>query len=348
MSLARTRGVFERDVLPEYLARTRWYPERSPREIRPTLTSAVPFCDIGDNRPWLAFFEATTERGASTRYVLPMRIEWVRFDRERYNPRAFAAVRQGAREGTLLDVATDQIFIALLLRNLRESLTVDENGLQLEFRPTTKFSDNAIKPPEHIRAVEAEQSNSTALVDNDYVVKVYRKLESGINPEIEIGRFLTEVAGFANTPALIGSVELVEGNDRSAIAIVHALVENQGDAWTVTSAYLDRFVDEQRLLGASEHADKSEEQVPYLRYMSQAGRRVAEMHLALACRDEFADFAPEPTRAEDGERWIDDVMACAERVFDALKQRRDTVRDADRLLVDQMLAQRDGLHARLG
>jgi maltose alpha-D-glucosyltransferase/alpha-amylase len=50
-----------------------------------------------------------------------MQIEWVRFDRERYNPRAFAAVRQGAREGTLLDVATDQIFIALLLRNLRNS-----------------------------------------------------------------------------------------------------------------------------------------------------------------------------------------------------------------------------------
>ena len=58
--------------------------------------------------------------GATTRYVLPMQIEWVRFDRERYNPRAFAAVRQGAREGTLLDVATDQIFIALLLRNLRD------------------------------------------------------------------------------------------------------------------------------------------------------------------------------------------------------------------------------------
>ena len=150
----------------------------------------------------------------------------------------------------------------------------------------------------HIRAVETEQSNSTALVDNDYVVKIYRKLEPGINPEIEIGRFLTEVAGFANTPALLGSVELVEGDKTSAVAIVHAFVENQGDAWTVTSAYLDRFVEEQRLLAASEHPGESEEQVPYLRYMSQTGRRVAEMHLALAGSDEFADFAPEPTRPE--------------------------------------------------
>ena len=125
MSLALTRSVFEHDVLPTYLARTRWYPERSAKAISPALTSAIPFCDVGDNRPWLAFFEAT-KRGTTTRYVLPMQIEWVRFDRKRYNPRAFAAVRQGAREGTLLDVATDQIFISLLLHNLRNALTVEE------------------------------------------------------------------------------------------------------------------------------------------------------------------------------------------------------------------------------
>jgi maltose alpha-D-glucosyltransferase/alpha-amylase len=346
VSLARTRGVFERDVLPGYLARTRWYPERSPTAIQPVLTSAIPFCDIGDNRPYLTFFEAT-QRGVTARYVLPMQIEWVRFDRERYNPRAFAAVRQGAREGTLLDVATDHIFIALLLRNLRETLTVEENGLRLEFRATSKFSDKPVKTPEHIRAVEAEQSNSTALVDNEYVVKVYRKLESGINPEIEIGRFLTEVAGFANTPALLGSVELVEGDGNSAIAVVHAFVENQGDAWTVTSAYLDRFIDEQRLLASSEDSGESEEQVSYQRYMSQTGMRVAEMHLALAASQEFADFTPEPTGAADVRRWIEDVVARSERVFDALKQRRDTIKEADRPLVDQVLAQRQTLLDRL-
>ncbi len=347
VSLARTRSVFERDVLPGHLARTRWYPERSAAAIRPNLISAIPFCDIGDNRPWLAFFEAT-QRDTVARYVLPMQIEWVRFDRERYNPRAFAAVRQGAREGTLLDVATDPIFIALLLRNLRVALTVEEGGLRLEFRPTSKFVDRPIKTPEHIRAVETEQSNSTALVDSDYVVKVYRKLESGTNPEIEIGRFLTEVAGFANTPALLGSVELVEGDTRAAVAIVHAFVENQGEAWTVTSAYLDRFVDEQRLLAGSEHPGENEEQVPYLRYMSQIGRRVAEMHLALASSQEFADFKPEPTRPDDVQRWIGDMVIRAERIFDGLNQRRDAIRESDRLLVDQVLAQRATLKDRLG
>jgi len=348
MSLERTRGVFERDVLPAHLARTRWYPERSARAIQPKLTSAVPFAEIGDNRPWLAFFE-TTQRGVTNRYVLPMQIEWVRFDRERYNPRAFAAVRQGAREGTLLDVATDQIFIALLLHNLHKSLVVEneDESARLEFRPTAKLADKPFHQPVNIRAVETEQSNSTALVDSDCVVKMYRKLQTGINPEIELGRFLTDVAGYANTPALLGSVELVEGDQTSAIAIVHAFVQNQGDAWTVTSAYLDRFVDEQKLLANGDEVAQSEEQVPYLRYMSQTGRRVAEMHMALASRDDIADFKPEPVTAADVGMWIDEIVDRAELVFEALRPRLSSAKDADRALIEQVLALRGGLRERL-
>ena len=100
---------------------------------------------------------------------------------------------------------------------------------------------------------------------------------------------------------------------------------------------------------ASEHAGESEEQVPYLRYMSQTGRRVAEMHLALASQPTtLPDFAPEPIRPrgraalDRGRRW-----PARERVFDALKQRRDTLREADRALVDQVLAQRATLRDRL-
>jgi maltose alpha-D-glucosyltransferase / alpha-amylase len=345
VSLARTRGVFERDVLPSYLARTRWYPERAAEAIHPKLTSAVPFCDVGDNRPWVAFFEsAQQETGA--RYILPMRIEWVRFDREHYNPHAFAAVRQGAREGTLLDTATDEIFIALLLRNLRNHLIVEEAGSCLEFRPTAQLLDRPDKPLQHVRAVETEQSNSTALVGNDYVVKVYRKLQAGINPEIEVGRFLTEIAGFANAPALLGSVELIEGDQRSAVAVVHAFVENQGDAWTVTSAYLDRFVDEQRLLANSDRPGESEEQIPYLRYMAQTGRRVAEMQMALASHD-LDDFTPEPTTPQDIKRWIDGTVDRAEHAFAGVQQRRASAKESDRALIDQLLEQRGRLRDRL-
>jgi len=346
VSLARARGVFERDVLPDHLARTRWYPEHAPEAIRPTLVSAVPFCDIGDNKPWLAFFEAT-RRGATARYVLPMLIEWVRFDRERYNPHAFAAVRQGAREGTLLDVATNQIFAGLLLRNLKQSLTIEENGLCLEFRPTSKFADRTVRQPVHIEAFETERPSSTALVDSDYVIKLHRKLEHGVHPAIEVGQYLTDLTDFANSPALLGSVELVDGNNRSAVATVHAYVPNQGDGWAVSAAYLDRFVDRQRLLPAGENPSNSEEQALYARFMSQAGRRTAELHLALASNSEIAGFAPEPMRPKDVQSWIGEVTALASRVMNSLSQRRDMIREPNRRLFDRVMEQRDTLPDRL-
>jgi maltose alpha-D-glucosyltransferase / alpha-amylase len=345
VSLARTRSVFERDVLPGHLARSRWYPEHRASAIHPALTSAIPFCDIGDNRPWLAFFEVT-EHEVTTRYVLPMQIEWVRFDRERYNPHALAAVRQGAREGTLLDVAYDPIFHGLLLRNLRQALTIEENGASLEFRRTSKFSSKPVSQPERVTLVDGGPLSSIAFVNGSYVVKLYRKLEAGINPEIEIGRFLTEVAGFANTPAMLGSVEL-EGETRGAIAIVHALVGNQGDAWTVTAAYLDRFVEEQRLLAASQHPTESEEQAPYLRHMSQIGRRTAEMHLALSTASGLTDFAPEPIRPADVRCWSEKILASAGHVFETMRQRRDGFSDGDRPLVDQLLTLEAALRDRL-
>jgi maltose alpha-D-glucosyltransferase / alpha-amylase len=162
-----------------------------------------------------------------------------------------------------------------------------------------------------------------------------------------MGRFLTEVAGFANTPALLGSVELIEGEQRSAIGVIHAFVTNQGDAWTVSAAYLDRFVEEQSLLASHDSPKESEEQVSYLRFMSQTGRRVAEMHVALASNKDLPNFAPEPTRPDDVELWTDDIMARADRVFDALKQRRDAFRETDRSLIDQLLAERATLPDRL-
>jgi maltose alpha-D-glucosyltransferase / alpha-amylase len=346
VSLARTRSLFERDVMPGYLARSRWYPRHTASAIRPMLTSAIPFCDIGDNRPWLTFFEAT-EDPAKTRYVLPMQIEWVRFDREHYNPHALAAVRQGAREGTLLDVATNTIFIALLLRNLRQALTIEENGLRLEFRPTTKFPAKGIRQPERIGGLEGALSKSALLVDSDYVVKLFRTLETGTNPEIEIGRFLTEVADFANTPAMLGSAELIEGDQRSAIAIVHAQIGNQGDAGTVTAAYLGRLLEEHHLLAIGGQTRESEEQVAYLRILSQIGRRTAELHLALASARGSPDLAPEPIQPPDVARWTDAILQSAERAVQVVRQRRGFLGESERAMVDELLVQRDRLQDRL-
>jgi len=186
MSLQRTRMVFERDVLPAHLARTRWFPERSAHAISTKLTAALPFSSEGHARPWLAIFESRLH-GQIGRYALPMRVDWVRFDRERFDPKALSAVRQASREGTLVEVASDKDFIALLLDNIRHArTTTDDLTGSLAFEPTEKLKEIPPAPIETARAVQTEQSNTTTLVDETYVVKLYRKLESGINPEIPI------------------------------------------------------------------------------------------------------------------------------------------------------------------
>src|ERR1700751_5856596 len=160
-----------------------------------------------------------------------------------------------------------------------------------------------------------------------------RSLEPGLSPEIEVGPFLTETVAFPPAPPLLGTVEMAENGAHSAVAVVHGFVQNQGDAWTVTSAYLDRFVEEQRLLTA-EAAGHSDEQAAYLRWMEQVGRRVAELQLALASRDDMVDFAPEPIAAEDVPSWTEALLRRAGRALDQLAQRRSDLTDNDRQLTD--------------
>ena len=347
MSLGRTRGVFERDVLPGYLARTRWYPERSPRAITPRLISAVPVCIEGDNRPWLVFFEAT-QRGVSGRYALPMQIDWVRFDRERYNPRAFAAVRQGAREGTLLDVATDPSFVRLLLQCLRSSLVVDENGMRLSYLPTARLAAEArhaaaAHPRGGDRAVEFDRAGRQRL-RGQAVSQAGERPQSGDRdrPVSDRCRRLRQHAGAARQRRIFRRRDHQRGRQWCM-----RFVANQGDGWTVTSAYLDRYIDEQRLLTAAENPGESEEQIPYLRYMAQTGKRLAELHLALAGHDDIAEFAPEPITPEQVDAWIAEVSRTAERVVDELRQRRDQLREADRSLIDQLTTLRERIAPRL-
>jgi maltose alpha-D-glucosyltransferase/alpha-amylase len=81
--------------------------------------------------------------------------------------------------------------------------------------------------------------------------------------------------------------------------------------------------------------------------MTQTGRRVAEMHVALASRDDIPDFAPEPATAEDLARWLDQLMAQADLVFGELTQRRGNLEETDRAMADALLGLRYGLRDRL-
>jgi maltose alpha-D-glucosyltransferase/alpha-amylase len=345
-SLGRTRGVFEQDVLPPYLARVRWFDTQGAASVSASVTGAVPFGNDSDNTavPWLAIVEAHNPHAG--RYLIPMRIEWKKFDREHFNPQALSAVRQSSREGTLLDAATDPAFIALLLDNMRANTSTEALGFRLEFKTTANFGNKPFTKITSVKQIETGHASTTLHVDDRYVVKLQRKLEAGIDPEIEVGSFLTGVAGFANTPALLGTVKLVQDSHRTAVASVHEFVENQGDAWAVTSAYLDRFIDEQRLIATPDAVAESDEQISYQRFMSQAGRRIAEMQTALASRDDIEDFRPERATRENTAHLVNDAIQRVEQLHERLTQAGDRMPDAARPLAVQLLAAKPKLLAR--
>jgi maltose alpha-D-glucosyltransferase/alpha-amylase len=336
----RSRTVLERDVLPAFLASRRWFSERGNKSIATRIAGSVPL-PSSEAELGMALVEAGGRARPAT-YLLPLVIRWTRLERERHSPVALAAVRRGAREGTLLDAAADASFIGFILDQLRRPQVLEWEGRRIEFRSTGEIADDVAAALEEIRAVDAEQSNTTALVGNRYVVKLFRRIEPGINPEIELGRYLTETVHFPNTPALLGTAELEENGSRAAVAVVHRFVENQGDAWAVTNAYLDRFVEEQRLLTA-EAAGHSDEQAAYLHRIEHVGQRVAELQLALAGREDVVDFAPEPISAADIRRWTETLLERAVHTLDHLARRRSDLADTDRQLLEKVLSTRESL-----
>jgi maltose alpha-D-glucosyltransferase/alpha-amylase len=331
----RSRQILEYDILPQFLLAHRWFAERDSLSVLSRIVGTLPLRP-GDPGMELVLVEATGRRETS-QYLLPLTVKWHRIDRSRREPNTLAAVRRGPREGVMADVTTDAEFISVLLDKVRAGETIEAGPLRLEFRSVGKFPDLGPATAENVRAVNAEQSNTSALVDNHYVVKVFRRRVAGINPEIEIGRFFAETGSFSNTPSLLGTVELVENGASSSIAVVHRFVENQGDAWAATSGYLDRYVEEQRLLPA-ESSGESQELGAYLRLTNHIGRRVAEMQLALASRNDIPDFAPEPVTAADLKDWSGRTLERAQRIFEELARRRHGLSEADRASVDMLLA----------
>ena len=104
--------------------------------------------------------------------------------------------------------------------------------------------------------MNAEQSNSSVVYDKRLVLKMFRRVEPGLNPDLEIGSFLTEKSSFRNVPPLAGYIEyLDEHGATSSLGMLQGYVANQGDAWQFTLRALAEYygsVPQSSSLGAGE------------------------------------------------------------------------------------------------
>ncbi|MGB9412027.1 MAG: maltose alpha-D-glucosyltransferase [Pseudolabrys sp.] len=338
-----TRRTFEAEVLPSFMPERRWFADKDVRSISPKVSAAVSV-ESGEGRVSFVVVDSLGRNNVS-RYFLPLTVRWSRYTTIDKGPDCvLAAVRRGASEGTLLDATTEPDFITVLLSKVRAGETVGSDEKRIEFRPTSAFA-GPLSKIKSISAIDREQSNSSVIVDNQYVVKVLRKVTAGIHPEFEIGRFLADVAHFNNAPALLGTVELVEGKTRTALAIVHAFIQNQGDAWGVTGASLDRLIDEQRMLPDEVAADASEMASMFQR-MRQIGRRTAELHRAFASYD-VEGFTPEPISPDDNAQWSEAIIERATRVFEMLQSDANRLEEPAAMLAQRLVGQREAINAHI-
>jgi trehalose synthase-fused probable maltokinase len=175
------------------------------------------------------------------------------------------------------------------------------------------------------KPVGAEQSNTSIIYGDQMILKFFRRVEEGINPDLEIGVFLTEKAGFANTPQVAGSLQYHtrDGKD-SAQGILQAFVPNQGDAWRYTMGTLAEFYaavgpGSQAGLGSADFV--REHAAGYLESAGLLAKRTAQMHLALASDAQDRAFAPELFTMEFQRSLEQSMLALVGRVFGQLREK---------------------------
>jgi maltose alpha-D-glucosyltransferase/alpha-amylase len=172
-------------------------------------------------------------------------------------------------------------------------------------------------------------------------------LRTGVNPELEMGRYLTEVAHYPNCAPLAGALEYI-GNDGETrlLAMLQGYVANQGDGWTHSLEYVQRHLEQYRTTPAGDAVPVNAHEA-YLALIRTLAVRTAELHRALARPTRDRAFAPQPLSRADIDAYRQRALDEARNALDLLTSAVEQVPAADRDRAGAVLAQRDQLLARI-
>jgi maltose alpha-D-glucosyltransferase / alpha-amylase len=318
----RARASLER-VLPAYFLSCRWFGGkaqgiRSVRNIH-----AIPF----SNEIAAALFttwEVQYTGGHAETYLLPLAFASAEraLELRQANPQAVIAQlktreEDSEYEGVLYDALYDPLFCKSLLQAIARGRRFNADGVELRAQPAKLLrADRNFRASLEPALLKGEQSNTSIVYGDQFVMKFFRRVSDGLNPDLEIGRFLTEKTSFAHVPPLAGFLEIRKArSEPSTVAILQGWVGNEGDAWRYTSDCLGHYFEgiltrdpaaEGPTIPGASLIDLTQSEVPPLvadvmgGYISSAlllGQRTGELHQALASETRDAAFAPEPFTA---------------------------------------------------
>jgi maltose alpha-D-glucosyltransferase/alpha-amylase len=332
--------------LPAYLAGRRWYGGKARRIHSVELLDLVPL-HTGQLEAFLLLAKVEYEIGTSETYVLPLFVADSSFEPAHANDVIHVQTADRSQEFVLGDPLKDERFLRWLLDAIEVKLV--SHGTHGDMRAS--FTDMFSKVRASGAALDpklggAEQSNTSIIFGDSLILKFFRRIEEGINPDLEIGTFLTEKAHFSAAPPVAGSIEYTpEEGEPSTLAILQGFVPNHGDAWRFTMNSVSAFLDEVSQFPAETSvptAVTAENMIdydqdlpiiasdmisPYLSRIRQLGRRTAELHLALASDSDDPAFAPEPYSSDYKQQFERSTRALTERTLGLLRQKRAELPD---------------------
>ncbi|HTD96685.1 MAG TPA: putative maltokinase, partial [Edaphobacter sp.] len=322
-------------LLISYLPHQRWFGAKS-RVIKSV--ALIDSAELPGLNAALVFLELTYDDDSTSVYQLPLTIttgEAAEAIRASDPTSILATVTTSSGPAILHDaVAREDVRQAILQLIEANSHLPTRYGTFVGHR-SSAFAEARGTGPLPARTGSAEQSNTSILYDAKLILKLFRRLQPGENPDTEIGRFLTETAHFPRIPPFLGDITLrSKDTEPTTLAMVQGLIENEGDGWQWTLDELSHYYDSVATLPppqdlgtpasflndghvpelAREHAGL------YLDAAALLGRRTAEMHLALATPTHNPAFAAEDFTTSDMVASADRIDAQLSLTLAALKR----------------------------
>ncbi|MWJ28813.1 maltose alpha-D-glucosyltransferase [Halomonas sp. ZH2S] len=346
---ATPRQLLERETLPNYLPKRRWF---AAKQARIKQVKMLYVARLEHNRHTLLISELDVDHAqGSERYQLPLAFLSEEEQTSALPQQlAMARVRRFHEVGLLTDALTLDAFTLAVLDAMRQETRLPCDAGEICFLPTTAFSELALPEQPEVVQQAAEQSNSSVIINRQLVLKLFRRLEPGLHPEAEIGRYLTE-RGFAHIAPLHGEVSRFDDQGTpQTLMILQGYIDNQGDAWSWTRNTLGRAIRE-AVADSERGRDTSREETGYGAFNEledftiTLGRRLGELHMVLASPSDDPAFAPMIADETQVELWTQRVRERVEEALELLEHHKSAAGEAEQQLADKILAQRDNLLA---
>lgn len=225
-------NVFLSDVLEDYIVKQRWYGGKA---------SKIKYIELSE------YFRI--QQNEEVYYGLILEVDFVEaFYHHYFLPIAFVSDETFAKkdrilpisikgqEGFIIDAINLESFRKLVFERIANSSPTDKSSVK--YHKSESFNNIVY---ESSRCMDLEQSNTSLIFNDKYVLKFFRKIFANSNPDYEMNRFLTEKKDFKNTPKYLGSINIIgQENEVVTIALMQELILNQGNAWDYFLKEIDK------------------------------------------------------------------------------------------------------------